>query len=70
MVYRMINNSNKILSYEDVARYKAGSSDEPLVSVASYDPTIKAKYIKRDMLPITGEIIYVRDSVARKLASV
>ena len=70
MVYRMINNSNKILSYEDVARYKAGSSSEPLVSVASYNPTIKAKYIKRDMLPITGEIIYVRDSVARKLASV
>lgn len=70
MAYRIINNSNKILSYEDVARYKAGSSNEPLVSVASYDPTIKAKYIKRDMLPITGEIIYVRDSVARKLASV
>lgn len=70
MVYEIINSSNKILSYEDVARYSAGSSDEPLVSVTSYNPSIKAEYIKKDMLPITGETIYVRDSVARKLANV
>ena len=70
MTYKAVNVSNKILSYEDVARYEAGSSNEPLVNVSSYSPTIKAEYIKKDMLPITGETIYARDSVAKKLANV
>ena len=33
-----------------------------------YDPTIIAQYEKNDMLPYTGERIFVRDTVARKLA--
>lgn len=66
----MVNSFNKILSYDDVARYRAGSSNEPLVGITRYSPAIKAEYIKKDMLPITGETIYVRDSVAKKIANV
>ena len=59
-----------ILSYDDVAQYSAGSSSEPLVEVTRYDSSIIAKYIKKDMVPITGNMIYVRDSVAQKLARI
>ncbi len=59
-----------ILSYDDVAQYGAGSSSEPLVAVTRYDSSIVAKYNKKDMVPITGDMIYVRDSVAQKLARI
>ena len=64
------NKMKSILSYDDVAQYGAGSSNEPLVEVTRYDSSIIAKYIKKDMVPITGNMIYVRDSVAQKLARI
>jgi D-alanyl-D-alanine dipeptidase len=60
----------KILTYQDVAAIPSGKSDEPMVDVRTYDPSIKSEYEKLDMLAYTKEIIYVRDSVAQKVASV
>jgi len=38
--------------------------------VRTYDQTIVSEYLKENMLVITGEIIYIRDTLARKLADV
>lgn len=62
--------SQKILTYDDVLAFKPGASTEPLVDVRTYDPDILSEYLKRDMLEITGGSIFVRDSLARKLAKV
>ena len=60
----------KILTYDDVMLAAAGDSDEPLVDVRTYDSSITSLYYKHDMDKYTGDIIFVRDTVARKLASV
>lgn len=62
--------SRKILGYDDVVAFQPGSSDEPLVDVRTYDPSISTHYIKRDMVAYTGDIMYVRKTLAEKLASV
>lgn len=62
--------ARKILGYDDVVLFPAGESTEPLVDVTSYDRSIITQYIKTDMIPITGDIIYVRDSIAKKLARI
>lgn len=62
--------SRKVLSYKDVSSVSPGSSNEELVNVTKYDQSITTEYIKKDMVAITGNEIYVRDSVAKKLASV
>ena len=59
-----------VLTYDDLFNRKPGKSKEPLVEVNRYNPSIIAKYMKKDMLPIVGEKIYVRDSVAKKLARI
>jgi len=60
----------KILSYDDVAKFPAGDDQEGLVDVTTYDTSIVTTYLKEDMLEITGEIIYVRNSLAARLAAV
>lgn len=62
--------TRKVLGYDDVAPFPAGSDTEALVSATTYDDTIVAEYIKKDMLPYTGQTIYVRDAIAKKLAIV
>lgn len=62
--------TKKILSYDDVAQFPAGDSSEPLVDIATYDASITGQYIKQDMVAITGTTIYVRDTIARKLATI
>lgn len=62
--------THRILTYDDVVQFSMGSSDEPLVDVRKYDERILGEYLKEDMLEITGEVIYVRDALARKLAKV
>lgn len=68
----MSNNlkSKKILSYDDVAQFPAGNDQEYLVDVTTYDTAILTQYLKEDMLEITGDIIFVRDSLAKRLAAV
>jgi len=58
----------KIITYQELAAISEGENKEPLVDVRRYDPTIIAQYKKKDMLFYTGERIFVRDTVARKLA--
>jgi len=58
----------KICTYRELLAISAGEDKEPLVDVRRYDPTIIARYEKKDMLLYTGERIFVRDTVARKLA--
>lgn len=62
--------THKILTYDDVVQFPMGRSNEPLVDVRKYDKRIVSEYLKEDMLEITGEVIYVRDALARKLAEV
>lgn len=63
-------NSRKILTYDDVVKFPGGNSIEPLVDLRKYDHSIVDKYIKHDMLSYTGDVMYVRDSLAKKLASI
>lgn len=63
-------NSKRILTYDDLVQAGSGGSKEPLVSVQKYSPSILAVYDKPDMLVYTGDIILVRDPVAKKLAAV
>lgn len=62
--------SRKILTYDDLKAVEAGSSTESLVDVRTFDDSLIAEYIKKDMLPYTGEVIYVRKTLAEKLAVV
>jgi D-alanyl-D-alanine dipeptidase len=62
--------SHRILGYEDLARIAPGKSSEPLVDVQTYGSSIIARYNKTDMYRYTGDIILVRDTVARKLAAI
>ena len=58
----------KICTYQELAAISPGENKEPLIDVRSYDSTIIAQYKKNDMLPYTGKRIFVRDTVAQKLA--
>jgi D-alanyl-D-alanine dipeptidase len=60
----------KILTYDDLRPIGASENNEPLVDVQTFDDTIIANYSKPDMLAIAGRTIFVRESVARKLAKV
>ena len=62
--------SKKILTYDDVAKFPAGTSDEPMVDVNAFDDSILTEYKKFDMLPIVGNMIYVRETLALKLAKI
>lgn len=66
-----INIQNKrILTYDDMAAVQPGNSQEPLVDVRTYSPTIIAEYEQSDMHAYTGSLIVVRDTVAQRLARV
>jgi D-alanyl-D-alanine dipeptidase/diaminopimelate epimerase len=62
--------NDTILTYDDVKKIKNGNSDEILTDVRSYDDSITAQYEKFDMIAYTGLEIFVRETVARKLAVV
>lgn len=58
----------KILTYKDVAAIPSTENNETLVDARTYDSSIVTEYEKMDMIPYLGETIYVRETVARKLA--
>ncbi|HWT40005.1 MAG TPA: M15 family metallopeptidase [Dongiaceae bacterium] len=62
--------NQKILTYEDIAPIKIGTSDEKLVDVRMFDGDITAVYEKFDMVTIAGSTILVRQALAKKLAAV
>ena len=59
-----------ILTYDEMASAEQGASQEPLVDVRKYDPSIVSEHEQSDMQVYTGESILVRDTLARKLAAV
>lgn len=62
--------SRKILTYDDLKAVEPGTSQERLVDVRTYDQRIVAEYNKDDMRQYTGNVIYVRNSLAQKLGNV
>jgi D-alanyl-D-alanine dipeptidase len=62
--------TRKILSYDDIVHFPSGTSVESMVRLQKYDSRILTEYIKHDMQAYTGDFIYIRDSLARKLANV
>lgn len=60
----------KILTYDDLVAVAQGDSNDSLVNVRRYSPSIVAIYDKPDMKVYTGDTILVRDSVAKRLAAV
>ena len=59
---------NRILAYDEILSKPAGENGEKMVDVRMYDPTILAEYEQLDMIAYTGDVIFVRDSIAHKLA--
>ena len=60
-------NNRKILTYSDLSKIKADENKEDLISLKNNYPGIQCKYEKDDMLPIVGDDIFVRETVAEKL---
>ncbi len=60
----------KIITYQEVKKILPGENKEPLINVCYYDSDIIAKHKKNDMIPYTGKRIFVRDTVAKKLATI
>lgn len=59
-----------ILTYEQLKPITCGKNNEPMVSVKKYSNDIQVSYVLSDMYHITGKEIYVRETVAKKLANV
>jgi D-alanyl-D-alanine dipeptidase len=62
--------SQAILAYEDLIKVLPSDNSEPLVDAKKYDSTIVTRYDKTDMQTYTQDIIFVRDSLAKKIANV
>jgi D-alanyl-D-alanine dipeptidase len=59
----------EIITYEELRAVPVSENGEPLVDVRTFDPNIVARYEKMDMVPFTGNDIFVRETLARKLAT-
>jgi zinc D-Ala-D-Ala dipeptidase len=57
----------EVVTYQELLTIGAGENGEPLVSL---NEQISCAYMWFDMLPITGETVYVRSSVANRLIAV
>ncbi|MSU55121.1 MAG: hypothetical protein EXS46_01105 [Candidatus Taylorbacteria bacterium] len=65
----MNSKKERIITYEELRETPSSENGESMTLVNTYDDTIIAEYEKKDMLPYTGDKIFVRDAVARKLAA-
>lgn len=65
-----MNNPEKILTYKELISVTPGENNEPLISLTLVCPDIICKYEKTDMIPLTGNDIYIRKTVAEKLCHV
>jgi len=57
---------NDMLDYKDYAAVPVQIIDEPMVSIPT-TPNLAAQQLRLEMLPYTGEKVYVRKSVAERL---
>lgn len=62
--------TRKILGYDDVAACSPGENHEPLVDIRTYDRGVQTEYFKPDMQPYTGNAMFLRDTVAKKLGRI
>jgi len=60
----------EIVTYQELLKVRSGENNEALVAVDQYAKNIIAQYQKMDMVPFTGDKIFVRDRVAQKIAEV
>ncbi len=58
-----------IMSFEQRESVAVGTSTEPMVDARKYDESILTTQ-RDDMLPYMGQLVVVRDSVAKKLAEI
>jgi D-alanyl-D-alanine dipeptidase len=65
-----MKNPHPILSYQDLLKRASGGSTEDFVDAKLYDDTILTLYDKHDMEGYTGNLVFVRETLARKLAAV
>lgn len=61
--------NGQILTYQELQNIRSSENLESLVDARTYDLTIVTQYEKFDMFPYTGECIFVRDTVAKKLST-
>jgi len=62
--------NRRIFSYKELITVDIKDNSEALLDVRTYDPQIVAEYAQPDMRPYTGDIILVRESLAKMLAQV
>lgn len=60
-------NFGKVVSYEELLDVFVEENEEKLIPIPG---EIRCSYNRFDMLPFTGEIMYIRESVAKKLIQV
>src|SRR3954464_10938414 len=59
----------QMLAYDDIIDVPVRPNGEPLVPLVS-NQNLVAYQLRKEMLPITGEAIYVRSGVAERLGQV
>lgn len=60
--------SQNIISYKQLKTIQAGENHERMVALNNYYPEgIICRYEKPDMLPLLGEVILIRETLAKKL---
>jgi len=64
-----MRSKEKVATYQDLVVISEGENNEPLIDVRKYDATIVVSYEKKDMLPYLGDKIFVRSTVAERLAA-
>ncbi len=57
----------KILQYDDLVKISLSENNEPLVDLRQATPEVLCVYEKQDMIPLVGDRIFVRQSVAEKI---
>lgn len=62
--------TKELVTYQQLVSIPAGTDNESLIDVRTYDESIVAEYEKPDMVPYVGTTIFVRETIAKKLAQV
>lgn len=64
-----MESNRNIITYQELIDISTTDNGERLMDVREYDSEIVAEYEKLDMLQYTGENIFVRETIAKKLAA-
>lgn len=58
----------RMATFRDLRKTPAGENGEPLVEANVFDRSIVCEHVQRDMEDFTGEKIFIREGLARRLA--